>query len=519
MRAIIIQIVIVSPNPDTIVFAGKDPPGNWRSRGRMIFTKMQLQCLQDLMRLSPERRDAALRTAMQSQSKPPKKKKEEAPADFFRRWRGRDEDSSSHFTEESDMNSSVAESAGSIASSSKGGKKKRKRRKKTLIINVAKKVCQKYLNASKIWKHLYGKNGRVLDHKLEPVLDQVGKDPRLTAREKGCIISNRDLLMKEIKKTLANNRRYRIKKKEIGKPMQEACRSNFIDLTVDNDSDNDSQTCTIPPSPPSKRVKEEPAQDQPDPASKHTPNGKSPRHDSKRTPPTRKSPRRVVQEQQDQPDNEASSKEEPAQDQPVPASKRTPTRRNPRRASKHTPNGKSPRRAPKDVSRKRNREVEDSSTRTVPRRKSSRRSRNEDTRTDTTEKPHLSKELKTYIQGCGKQAVIDSKNKNKVSTTSTVTPRIKSKQEKAKRFKEKIKSLKNKKTSSRGKKPTGKWKVGTKMARFFGEGKKKKLFIGQVTKVVGKNYHVLYEDGDEEDLDKDELQYAVELYEHEQENE
>ena len=361
----------------------------------------------------------------------------------------------------------------------------------------------------------------MLDHKLEPVLDQVGKDPRLTAREKGCIISNRDLIMKEIKKTLANNRRYRIKKKEIGKPMQEACRSNFIDLTVDNDSDNDSQTCTIPPSPPSKRVKEEPAQDQPDPASKHTPNGKSPRRDSKRTPPTRKSPRRVVQEQQDQPDNEASSKEEPAQDQPVPASKRTPTRRNPRRASKHTPNGKSPRRAPKDVSRKRNREVEDSSTRTVPRRKSSRRSRNEDTRTDTTEKPHLSKELKTYIQGCGKQAVIDSKNKNKnkVSTTITVTPRIKSKQEKAKRFKEKIKSLKNKKTSSRGKKPTGKWKVGTKMARFFGEGKKKKLFIGQVTKVVGKNYHVLYEDGDEEDLDKDELQYAVELYEHEQENE
>ena len=51
--------------------------------------------------------------------------------------------------------------------------------------------------------------------------------------------------------------------------------------------------------------------------------------------------------------------------------------------------------------------------------------------------------------------------------------------------------------------------MGTKMARFFGEGKKKKLFIGQVTKVVGKNYHVLYEDGDEDDYgDPEALLYA-----------
>ena len=53
-----------------------------------------------------------------------------------------------------------------------------------------------------------------------------------------------------------------------------------------------------------------------------------------------------------------------------------------------------------------------------------------------------------------------------------------------------------------------KFVVGQKMTRYFGDV----LYSGEVYKIVNDTHHIVYEDDDKEEMDHDQLHYAVSLY-------
>ena len=101
-----------------------------------------------------------------------------------------------------------------------------------------------------MWGHLHGPNNRIIEHRLDNVLHQI--KAKLTYSEQKTFKTHNEMVMKDLKKKMAADRRYRKKKIAKGEAMPEAHQSATIDLTKEPPQDNDFEMELNPP------VKEEP---------------------------------------------------------------------------------------------------------------------------------------------------------------------------------------------------------------------------------------------------------------------
>ena len=212
------------------------------------FNPGQLEVLKLLLNLTPEQRSLALEAVL---------KKDGAPLSPHLR---RETTPSGYLTPVSD-DSSITNSDDSKASGGKRGKDRKRIHSKNRVTRLASKICQEYLNSERVWKHLYGENNRVVEYKLDDVLDQI--KVKLVVQEQKTLKTHRDLLKKALKKRMASGRRYRMKQKLVGKSVQQAHKATTIDLTVDDgndaDDDKDADECSETPTEPS--IKSEPKEE------------------------------------------------------------------------------------------------------------------------------------------------------------------------------------------------------------------------------------------------------------------
>ena len=190
----------------------------------MAFNPGQLEVLQLLLNLSPEQRSRALKAALANDRAP--------LSPSIRRTVSRP---LSPRTPVSDDSSITGDSEASVAS----GTPNRKRvHNKNRITRLATKICREYLNCQRMWDHLYSQSNRVIEHKLDDVLDQICV--KLDKSEQKTLKTYRSLLKKAVKKRMAAGRRYRKKQKEIGKEVAQAHKSAAIDLTRGGDEGDNS---------------------------------------------------------------------------------------------------------------------------------------------------------------------------------------------------------------------------------------------------------------------------------------
>lgn len=193
-----------------------------------------------LLNLSPAQRNEALQSALVSPLQSPVG----SVPGSARRLKAVNLDSPQHtsykprriYTPVSD-DSSITQSA-----EDSGGSEDSKTRvhSKNRVTRLASKMCKDYLNSERMYNYLYGDNNRVIEHKLDYIIDQI--KAQLTRAEQKTQKTHRELLKKVIKKRMAAARRYRNKQKSIGRTLEEAHKSATIDLTgnrVDDDDDSD----------------------------------------------------------------------------------------------------------------------------------------------------------------------------------------------------------------------------------------------------------------------------------------
>lgn len=111
-----------------------------------------------------------------------------------------------------------------------------------------------------MWAHLYNDSNRVIDHKLDDVLDQISR--KLEKSEQKTIKTHRDVLKKALKKRMASGRRYRKQQKLCGKNVGVAHKSDTIDLTGGDDVvDDDANSSETPIEPTAEiQAKSEPGE-------------------------------------------------------------------------------------------------------------------------------------------------------------------------------------------------------------------------------------------------------------------
>ena len=110
---------------------------------------------------------------------------------------------------------------------------------KNRVTRLASKLCKQFFASERIWNYLYGTNNRVIDHKLDEVIDKIKKTDKLSVKEKQTLKTHRDDMRKAIKKRMSAGRRYRQGLQTQGKRMMEAHFASTIDLTADGDDDDD----------------------------------------------------------------------------------------------------------------------------------------------------------------------------------------------------------------------------------------------------------------------------------------
>ena len=190
----------------------------------MPFSPKQLECLQIILNLSPEKRELALQAAMESNVKgSPYARRSICEYDIQ--------------VPPTDAHSdSGISSVSSDLSSSSGNKRIHV---KNRVTRLASKLCKQFFASERIWNYLYGTNNRVIDHKLDEVIDKIKKTDKLSVKEKQTLKTHRDDMRKAIKKRMSAGRRYRQGLQTQGKRMMEAHFASTIDLTADGDDDDD----------------------------------------------------------------------------------------------------------------------------------------------------------------------------------------------------------------------------------------------------------------------------------------
>lgn len=210
----------------------------------MAFNPGQLEVLQLLLNLSPEQRSRALQAALVNDKAPLSPCIRRAP-------------DSRPATPISDDSSVTHNSEDSRASDTP---RKKRVHSKNRVTRLSSKICREYLNSKRMWAHLYNDSNRVIDHKLDDVLDQISR--KLEKSEQKTIKTHRDVLKKALKKRMASGRRYRKQQKLCGKNVGVAHKSDTIDLTGGDDVvDDDANSSETPIEPTAEiQAKSEPGE-------------------------------------------------------------------------------------------------------------------------------------------------------------------------------------------------------------------------------------------------------------------
>lgn len=193
----------------------------------MAFNPGQLEVLQLLLNLSPEQRSRALQAALLNDQAPLSPRIRRAPV--------------SRLATPISDDSSITNSEGSRAS---GTPSKKRVHSKNRVTRLSSKICREYLNSERMWTYLYNDNNRVIDHKLDDVLDQIYL--KLEKSEQKTIKTHKDVLKKALKKRMASGRRYRKQQKLAGKTVGVAHKSCTIDLTGGDGDDDDVASSETP---------------------------------------------------------------------------------------------------------------------------------------------------------------------------------------------------------------------------------------------------------------------------------
>jgi hypothetical protein len=192
----------------------------------MAFTAEQIETLQMLFKLTSAQRNRALQLAIQEPKTPA------SPA--IRRVQN-----NAARCPITPPSSDSSLSASSTTGSEGSGSAKKRLHSKNRITRLASKLCKIYLNSERMWAHLYGDNNRIIEHRLENVLHQI--KTKLTHKEQKTFKTYNQALMKDLKKKMAANKTYRLKRKEEGQTMEEAHKAVTIDLSLEG-SDDESET-------------------------------------------------------------------------------------------------------------------------------------------------------------------------------------------------------------------------------------------------------------------------------------
>ena len=210
----------------------------------MAFNPGQLEVLQLLLNLSPEQRSRALQAALVNDKAPLSPCIRRAP-DARPATPVSDDSSVTHHSEDSRASDTP---------------RKKRVHSKNRVTRVSSKICREYLNSKRMWAHLYNDSNRVIDHKLDDVLDQISR--KLEKSEQKTIKTHRDVLKKALKKRMASGRRYRKQQKLCGKNVGVAHKSDTIDLTGGDDVvDDDANSSETPIEPTAEiQAKSEPGE-------------------------------------------------------------------------------------------------------------------------------------------------------------------------------------------------------------------------------------------------------------------
>ena len=147
-------------------------------------------------------------------------------------------------------------SSDSQSSASSTSKSKRVHQK-TRINRLTRFLCDEYLNAKVVFEFVYNKSGRVIDYRLDQVLEKI--KPDLSTSQKKTLMTHNEQIKKDLKKKLASHKRYRKEQAKVGKVADDAHLSNvFIDLTVDSPSSSSTSSNLATP-------KEETVEQKPEP--------------------------------------------------------------------------------------------------------------------------------------------------------------------------------------------------------------------------------------------------------------
>ena len=197
----------------------------------MAFTQSQLEVLKMLLQLTPEQRGKAFQSAIEQ--KPDDAQNTVDLANSPRRF----QTPTRSLSINSDDSSITPSSEEGNNSDSSGGK--RRLHTSNRVTRLASKILRDYLNSERVYNHLYGTNNRVVEHKLDNVINQIQK--QLSKPERKTQKTHRDMLKKVLKKRMAASRRYRREQKRVGRSLDEAHKSETIDLTktFDDAADED----------------------------------------------------------------------------------------------------------------------------------------------------------------------------------------------------------------------------------------------------------------------------------------
>ena len=147
-------------------------------------------------------------------------------------------------------------SSDSQSSASSTSKSKRVHQK-TRINRLTRFLCDEYLNAKVVFEFVYNKSGRVIDYRLDQVLEKI--KPDLSTSQKKTLMTHNEQIKKDLKKKLASHKRYRKEQAKVGKVADDAHLSNvLIDLTVDSPSSSSTSSNLATP-------KEETVEQKPEP--------------------------------------------------------------------------------------------------------------------------------------------------------------------------------------------------------------------------------------------------------------
>ena len=157
----------------------------------MAFTPEQIETLELLFKLTPAQRQRALQLAVQAP-------KPASPAIS----RVKNYDASRSPSHSPSQDSSCTESTSGGSESASGGSESsgsnKRLHSKNRVNRLTHKICKQYLNSQRMWDHVYGENGRLLEHRLDAVLHQINR--KLSYKEQKTFKTYNLELMKDLKK-------------------------------------------------------------------------------------------------------------------------------------------------------------------------------------------------------------------------------------------------------------------------------------------------------------------------------